>query len=120
MEVEGSWALISMLNEGPEQITFAQSIEAIEEMCDVTPVAFSVGGVKSEAGQNMSSAKILSFGKLLSLSADGTLQLFGDYYRKGVLGNPDGTDHPNITVRSSRVAARRCRFRMASRSRRRA
>ena len=25
-----------------------------------------------------------------------TLNLFGDYYRKDVLGNPDGDDHANI------------------------
>lgn len=69
---------------------------AIEEMCEVSLVSFSVGDVQSTKGENMDSAKILSFAKLLRLSQDDTLQLFGTYYRDDVLSNPGGTNHPNI------------------------
>ncbi len=43
-----------------------------------------------------SSCRIFAFAKIHNLSAEQTLALFGDYYRKDVLGNPDGTDHQNI------------------------
>ena len=41
----------------------------------------------------------LSFARLTGLDVEDsklTLNLFGDYYRKDVLGNPDGDDHGNI------------------------
>ena len=78
------------------EIPFELTMEAIDEMYETVEVPFSVGDVKSEAGQNMGSAKILSFGKISGLERNTVLQLFGDYFRKDVLGNPEGDDHPNI------------------------
>ena len=118
--------LISMINSEPHRITMEQTMDAVEEMCEVTPVPFSVGDVKSEAGQNMGSAKVLSFGRMLNLDEEITLHLFGSFYRDEgahsgpsrslarpldsskllphcgsraravVLEDPDGTNHPNI------------------------
>ena len=96
MAATAAYTLISMLNSEPHKITFEQSMEAIEEMCEFTAVKFSVGDVQSEAGQNMGSAKVLSFGKLLGLDEETTLELFGSYYRVDVMDDPDGTSHPNI------------------------
>lgn len=50
----------------------------------------------NSAGQNEGSCKIFAFAKLQGLDEAQTLALFGDYYRKDVLGNPNGTDHQNI------------------------
>ena len=71
-------------------------MQVVEELYDVREVGFSVGAVSSKPGENMGSAKILSFAKQSGLSPKTTLNLFGDYYRKDVLGNPDGDDHANI------------------------
>ena len=78
-----------------ESITFAYAIDAVESNYDIVPVPFSVGSVESAAGENMGSAKILSAGKMLMLSSEVTLWLFGEIYRD-VLNTPEGIDHPNI------------------------
>jgi len=74
--------------------------EAVMTMLDsaytVVDASFKVGDVQNAAGENMGSAKILSFAKVAGLSAEDALSLFGTYYREDVLGNPDGTDHANI------------------------
>lgn len=79
-----------------ETITFAETIEVIEENYDFTPTRFTNGETVNETNQNNGSCKIFSFAKLHDLSKEETLQLFGDYYRKEVLENPTGTDHANI------------------------
>ncbi len=48
------------------------------------------------AGSNEGSCKIFSFAQLNKLSRQQTLNLFGDYYKKDVLENQNGTDHQNI------------------------
>ena len=79
----------------PESVTFKKTIELIELNYDAKAVAFSVGEVVSEAGQNMGSAKILSLGKVAGLSEETTLQLFGEIYAD-VVATPDSDNHPNI------------------------
>ena len=81
MDTTAGMVLISMINSEPHRITMEQTMDAVEEMCDVTPVPFSVGDVNSQAGQNMGSAKVLSFGKMLNLDEEMTLHLFGSFYR---------------------------------------
>jgi hypothetical protein len=87
---------LQRLHDTPESIAFNDTIAAIDAAYDFTPTAFTNGSLRSEAGQNNGSCKIFSFGKLNRLSLQQTLACFGDYYRKDVLGNPDGTDHQNI------------------------
>ena len=83
-----------------EPIAFQDAIAIIAEHYDYLPVRF-VNGVGedrllNEPGVNEGSCKIFSFARLNNLSEAETLALFGDYYRKDVLGNPNGDDHRNI------------------------
>ncbi len=87
---------LQRLHDAPESIAFTDTIAAIDAAYDFTPTAFSNGALRSETGQNNGSCKIFSFARLNKLSAQETLACFGDYYRKDVLGSPDGTDHQNI------------------------
>jgi hypothetical protein len=87
---------LQQLAHAPESIAFAETIATIEAAYTFTPAAFSNGALRNEAGQNNGSCKIFAFGRLHHLSAEQTLHCFGDYYRKDVLGNPDGADHQNI------------------------
>ena len=84
-------AIFDLMVTPKNQITFDQVMDAIETTYHVTPKPFSVGDVASTAGENMGSAKILSLGKMLSMSQEDTLAYFGDYYRHDVpqsLANP--------------------------------
>jgi hypothetical protein len=58
-----------------------------------------VDGKTSQPGENEGSCKIFSFARLTGLTnepIESTLALFGEYYQKDVLGNPNGSDHLNI------------------------
>ncbi len=87
---------LQRLQDAPESIAFNDTIATIDATYDFTPTAVSNGALRSEAGQNSGSCKIFSFATLNKLSAQQTLHCFGDYYRKDVLGNPDGAHHQNI------------------------
>jgi hypothetical protein len=87
---------LNKLNTNPISISFAETMEVIKENYHYKPTAFTNGDLQSAAGTNEGSCKIFSFAKLHDLSEEKTLQLFGDYYRVDVLGNPDGADHGNI------------------------
>jgi len=87
---------LEKLNTCPTNIGFAETMEVIKENYHYKPTAFTNGDLQSAAGTNEGSCKIFSFAKLHDLSEEKTLQLFGDYYRVDVLGNPDGADHGNI------------------------
>lgn len=78
------------------EISFQEVIAYIDAHFDFTPTAFKNGDTYNEAGQNSGSCKVFSFAKLTGLSQQQTLNCFGDYYKKDVLQNPDGTDHQNI------------------------
>ena len=71
-------------------------MEAIEQSYQFTETGFSNGEVKNATGQNNGSCKILSFGHLNQLTEAQALHCFYDFYRKDVLGNPEGDDHQNI------------------------
>jgi len=82
-----------------EAVSFQDTQEVIALHYDYQPTAFSNGlaqPVLNEAGRNEGSCKIFAFAKLHALSEAQTLALFGDYYRKDVLENPEGDDHQNI------------------------
>merc|ERR1719171_1319049 len=93
---EAAKAFVEQVQANPEAISFDDTMSAIAQAFDETSVSFTVGDVKNAAGSNMGSAKIFSFAKLAGLDEATTLQLFGDFYRKDVLDNPDGDDHQNI------------------------
>lgn len=75
---------------------FADVISHIDTHYDFQPTAFRNGDTYNDAGTNNGSCKIFAFGKLKGLSPQQTLNAFGDYYRKDVLQNPEGSDHANI------------------------
>jgi hypothetical protein len=87
---------LKKLHETPESVGFNDTTTVIDAHYDFTPTAFSNGATRNEAGQNNGSCKLFSFAMLNGLSPQQTLACFGDYYRKDVLGNPEGTDHANI------------------------
>ena len=80
-------------------IDFQQTMLIISKCYDYRPTEFSNGleaPLVNEAGRNEGSCKIFAFARLHDLTPEQTLSLFGDYYLKDVLGNPDGNDHQNI------------------------
>lgn len=79
-----------------EDIHFSDVIEFIDEHYSFTPTAFKNGETYNEANQNNGSCKIFAFAQMENLNQDETLSLFGDFYTKDVLGNPEGNDHQNI------------------------
>jgi HopJ type III effector protein len=88
--------LIDQITQNPNTLEFTQVINHIDAHYHFTPTAFQNGELHNAANQNNGSCKIFSFAKSQQLTKEQTLQLFGDYYRKDVLQNPDATDHQNI------------------------
>lgn len=89
-------ALLTQLKTQPETTEFADVIATIEANYDYQPAAFKNGETFNAAGENGGSCKIFAFAQLQQLSPSETLHCFGDYYRKDVLENPEGSDHANI------------------------
>ncbi len=83
-------------------IGFEQSMAVIAENYHYQPGEFSNGlgvdKIVNSAGSNEGSCKIFAFAKLHGLNQPQTLQLFGDYYRKDVLQDPQGAGHQNIRL----------------------
>lgn len=88
--------LLDKIKSAPESISFSEVISYIDDNYSFTPSRWTNGKTVNEANQNNGSCKIFSFAKLQNLTTEQTLSLFGDYYRKDVLQNPEGTDHQNI------------------------
>ena len=86
--------LIERLAQPP--LAFTEVMAVIDDNYTFTPTAFQNGEQYNEAGTNNGSCKIFAFGALHQLSAQATLNAFGDFYTKDVLANPDGDDHANI------------------------
>lgn len=83
-----------------ETISFDETLIVITENYDYQPTLFS-NGLKEKKlinppGSNEGSCKIFSFAQIHQLDQQQTLNLFGDFYRKDVLENPQGTEHQNI------------------------
>jgi hypothetical protein len=96
---EGSMTVQNLLDQiksSPETIAFSEVMECIDTNYEFTPAHFTNGNTVNEANQNNGSCKLFAFAKLQNLSKEDTLALFGDYYRKDVLENPDKDDHQNI------------------------
>lgn len=88
--------LLDQLLQDPEKINFPEVISYIDAHYHFTPTAFQNGEIHNAANQNNGSCKVFSFAQSEKLTKEQTLYLFGDYYRKDVLQNPEGTDHQNI------------------------
>lgn len=81
-------------------ISFDETMAVISENYAYDPTEFSNGlnnnKIINVAGNNEGSCKIFAFAQLNDLSQQQTLSLFGDYYSKEVLLDPEGTSHQNI------------------------
>ena len=88
--------ILDQLQNAPENIQFHDVIAYIDQHFNFKPTRFTNGKLVNESNPNNGSCKIFSFAKLNKLSKEETLALFGDYYRKDVLENPDAEDHQNI------------------------
>ena len=88
--------MLEKIKNNPEQTDFAELIAYIDQNYAFSPTRFVNGEAVNEAGQNNGSCKVFSYAKMHGLDAQQTLHCFGDYYRKDVLSNPEGTDHQNI------------------------
>lgn len=91
-----SQSLMNKIADLPDQIIFAEVIEHIDSHYHFTPTAFKNGETHNAENQNNGSCKVFFFAQLQQLTKEQTLFLFGEYYHKDVLGNPEGTDHQNI------------------------
>ncbi|WP_045226534.1 HopJ type III effector protein [Methyloterricola oryzae] len=92
-------AFLQKVRDG-ERVAFQDTLSVIAENYEYTPTAFRNGGgedcVVNEAGKNEGSCKIFAFARLHALTPEQTLALFGDFYWKDVLEDPEGTGHANI------------------------
>jgi len=92
--------VLSKIASQPEQVSFNEVINSITQHYHYKPSRFHNGGaqesITNDAGSNEGSCKIFAFAKLNGLSEQQTLHCFGNYYRQGVLQNPQGSDHANI------------------------
>jgi hypothetical protein len=86
--------LITMLNNGT--VDFTKVMAVIDAEYQFTPTRFSNGEQVNESGSNNGSCKIFAFARLHDLSAEATLNAFGEFYTVDVMTNPDGSDHANI------------------------
>ena len=83
-------------------VSFDETIAVITENYHYRPTEFSNGlgehVLVNKAGTNEGSCKIFAFAQIHSLDQQQTLNLFGDYYRRDVLNDPQGVGHQNIRL----------------------
>lgn len=93
-------ALLTQIRTAPDSIRFDDVMHTVSEFYEYTPTRFCNGvaddQIVNEAGQNEGSCKLFAFASQHGLSEAQTLACFGDYYRKDVLKQPQGSDHANI------------------------
>ncbi|MCU4674866.1 HopJ type III effector protein [Catenovulum sp. 2E275] len=87
---------LANLKQQPATVQFADTMQVIEDNYVFTETEFKNGDTVNAAGQNNGSCKVFAFAQIHQLNPEQTLALFGDYYRKDVLENPQGDDHQNI------------------------
>lgn len=79
-----------------EIVDFSTTMAVIDANYHFTETHFTNGETENPTGTNNGSCKLFAFAKLNNLSEKSTLNLFGDFYKKDVLQNPQGQDHQNI------------------------
>ena len=86
---------IIKLKENPTKVTFAETMQVIEDNYIFTPNAFTNGEIKNKAGENSGSCKLFAFALHQQLTKEETLFCFGEHYQS-VLKDKNGTSHQNI------------------------
>ncbi|WP_091897273.1 HopJ type III effector protein [Polaribacter sp. KT25b] len=79
----------------PAAITFAETLQVIDDNYNFTPTAFTNGNLKNKAGENSGSCKIFAFAIQQKLTKAETLLCFAEHFRT-VLNDDKGTSHQNI------------------------
>lgn len=79
----------------PTAVTFAETMQVIDDNYIFTPTAFTNGKFKNKVGENSGSNKIFAFALKHKLTKEETLYCFGENY-KTVLKDQNGTSHYNI------------------------
>lgn len=88
--------ILEQIKNGETNFDFNNVIADIDKHYEFFPTKFTNGDQINLANQNNGSCKIFYFAKMNNLSKEQTLDLFGDYYKKEVLQDPEGYDHQNI------------------------
>ncbi|MDC0177568.1 HopJ type III effector protein [Polaribacter sp.] len=83
------------LKVNPTEITFAETMQVIDDNFNFTPTTFTNGELKNNAGENAGSCKLFAFAKKQKLTKQETLFCFGEHY-KNVLEDEKGSSHQNI------------------------
>ncbi|MBO1926596.1 HopJ type III effector protein [Thiomicrorhabdus sp. 6S2-11] len=86
--------LVHAAEQGP--VDFQTTMQVIDNNYEFTPTAFTNGNTENAENTNNGSCKLFAFAQLNQISQQAALNLFGDFYTKDVLENPDGDDHQNI------------------------
>jgi len=79
----------------PTSITFAETMQVIEDLYHYSPTVFTNGNLKNKAGENSGSCKLFAFAMHQELTKAATLACFGEHY-KSVLEDVHGASHLNI------------------------
>lgn len=88
---------LQRLDEAPEMVMLADTLETIDALYEFTPVAFSNGDLHNAAGEAPRSCRLYAFAQLHGLSAQQTLRCFGEHYRE-VAQDPNGSAHQTIRI----------------------
>ncbi len=88
--------LLEQIKHQPDKVDFDEVMQVISEQYLYQPTSFTNGMLVNDVSTNEGSCKIFAFAKMHNLTESQTLSCFGDYYRKDVMENPNGTDHSNI------------------------
>jgi hypothetical protein len=79
----------------PTAITFAETMQVIEDHYNFNPTVFTNGDTINNAGENNGSCKLFAFAMHQEFTKEATLLCFGEHYQS-VLEDKNGTSHQNI------------------------
>jgi hypothetical protein len=79
----------------PTTITFAETMQVIEDNYNFLPTSFTNGELRNNVGENTGSCRIFAFAKHQKFTKGATLFCFGAHYQ-GVLKDSNGSSHQNI------------------------
>lgn len=88
---------LKKLDDEPSSIGLSDTLDTITELYEFTPVGFSNGEMRNEAGEAIRSCMLYAFARDRNLSEAQTLACFGEHYRE-VLMDPQGAAHKTIRI----------------------
>ncbi|OEU20818.1 HopJ-domain-containing protein [Fragilariopsis cylindrus CCMP1102] len=78
-----------------DSLKMEELMDLIDTHYEVGLLEFKNGDILNKQGENVGSAKLLSYAAISDFDKETTLKLWGQYYRE-VLADPDGDSHQNI------------------------